>query len=123
MSKAGSVGECGRIARHPSRRVPVSGDWSSLVSIGRLHTQAAYTGNTEYIPRGKHVRAAKTGPLRRHTPAEGLKDFVAAAHRSAAFVEGVIKDLGECCDTEFGVSIRRGNETALASNRIDRRDG
>ena len=40
------------------------------------------------------MKAASAGPLRRHTPSESLKDFVAAAHRSAAFVEGVISDLG-----------------------------
>ena len=43
---------------------------------------------------GKPPRGVAKGPLRRHGLAECLKDFVAAAQRSAAFVDGVIVDLG-----------------------------
>ena len=33
--------------------------------------------------------------MRRHTAAECLRDFVAAARRSSGFVEGLITDLGK----------------------------
>jgi hypothetical protein len=43
---------------------------------------------------GKPPKGAAKGPLRRHGLVECLDDFVAAAQRSAGFVEGVVVDLG-----------------------------